>query len=141
MKQDETMEKYIADKFEPVKEGNVVVYNVPVDSIADICKELYFEHHLPLKTITATDERNEGGGFRIYYVFGVPGENAFIAPYIVLKDEREFPSLTRYIHEASGYERRIKTFFGLDPAGHPQPRQITLHENWPDMSFPVTKRF
>jgi Ni,Fe-hydrogenase III large subunit/Ni,Fe-hydrogenase III component G len=135
------MGKYITDKFESAKEGNVVVCHIPVDSIVDICKELYFEHHLPLKTITATDERNEGKGFRVYYVFGVPGENIFIAPYIVLKDEREFPSLALNIYEASGYERRIKTFFGLDPTGHPQPRQMTLHENWPDMFFPLRKDF
>lgn len=141
MKQDEIIKKYIADKFEAKKDGNTIVYNVPIGDIADIFKKLYFEHKLPLKTITATDERNGGDGFRIYYVFGVPKENVFLAPYSTLKNKEEFPSITKDIHEASGYERKIKSFFGLNPVGHPHPQQIVLHENWPDTIFPLRKDF
>ncbi len=141
MKQDGIMERYIADKFETKKEGNVIVYNIPSGNIIEICRELYFGKKLQLKTITATDERNRNGDFKIYYVFGVPEENIFLAPYITLKNHDEFPSITKDIHEASGYERKIKSFFGLNPVGHPHPRQILLHENWPDKILPLRKDF
>ena len=111
MKQDLIIKKYIADKFAAKKEGNVIVFAVPIEQITEVCKQYYFEHKLQLKTITAADERNDDAGFKIFYVFGVPNENIFLAPCIVLKDQNEFPSITKDIHEASGYERKINTFF------------------------------
>ncbi len=141
MKQDVIIKKYIADKFEAKKEGNVVVFNVPIEQITEICKKHYFEHKLQLKTITATDERGAGKGFKIFYVFGAPGEHAFIVPFIVLKNTESFPSITREMHGASGYERKIKTFFGLEPAGHPQSRRVMLPDNWPEDVFPLRKDF
>lgn len=137
----EITEKYIPDKFKIRIEGNVAAYNVPIDEIPEIANQLYFAHTLQLKTITAADERSEGGGFKIYYVFGVPKENVFLAPYITLTDQNKFPSITKAIHEASGYERKIETFFGLKPTKHPHPRPIILHENWPDTVFPLRKDF
>jgi Ni,Fe-hydrogenase III large subunit/Ni,Fe-hydrogenase III component G len=137
----EILDKYIPGNFKIRKEGNVAVYDVPVDEMPEIANQLYFTHTLQLKTITATDERSGGRGFKIYYVFGVPGENIFLAPRITLSDREEFPSITKAIHEASGYERKIGTFFGLKPARHPHPRPIILHENWPDTVFPLRKDF
>jgi Ni,Fe-hydrogenase III large subunit/Ni,Fe-hydrogenase III component G len=141
MKQDAIINRYIADTFAAEKEGNVIVFQVPIGQITEICRKLYFEHKLQLKTITATDERNDGAGFKIFYVFGVPRENIFLAPFLVLKEKEEFQSITNDIHEASGYERRIRTFFGLNPVDHPHLRQILLHGNWPDAVFPLRKDF
>ena len=141
MKQTEIIKKYIADKYLPKEEGNVITYSIPTADLAAVCHKLYFEDKLPLKTITAVDERQEGRGFRIFYVFGVPQANIFLAPFIELKDKEEFPSLTKEIHEFSGYERKIKSFFGLTPVGHPHLRGMLLHENWPDDVFPLRKDF
>lgn len=141
MKQDEIIKKYIGDAFKIKMEGNVFVYLVPIVDIIEVCKKLYFEHKLPLKIITATDEKSKGEDFRVYYIFGVPKENIFLAPYIILKDRKDFPSITKNIHEASEYEKRIKSFFGLNPIGHPDVKQILLHENWPSDVFPLKKDF
>ncbi|MDO8577431.1 MAG: NADH-quinone oxidoreductase subunit C [Candidatus Wildermuthbacteria bacterium] len=132
---------YIPAQYASEGEGNNIAYQVPVSDIVAVCKDLYIEHKLPIKTVTATDERKSGKGFRILYVFGLPKEHAFLVPYIVLKDTEDFPSLTPYIHEVSGYERKIKTFFGLNPIGHPGPQSILLHENWPSDIFPLRKDF
>ena len=141
MEKEKNFKKFIADKFKIEKHENFFAYNVDAEEIIDICKNLYFEQKLQLKTITATDERKDGVGFKIYYVFGEPKENIFITPYIVLKNIEEFPSLTKDIHEASGYERRIKSFFGLEPVGHPNARGMLLHENWPSDIYPLRKNF
>jgi len=135
------IKKYIADEYRAKRDGNVVAYQIPDSDIIRVCKELYFKHKLPLKTITATDNRSESGEFLIYYIFGVPIENIFLAPYITLKNKEDFPSITKYIHAASGYERKIKSFFGLTPLGHPHSSQISLHENWPEQTFPLRKDF
>jgi len=120
--------------------GNLTVFEVSPQEIVKECVSLHRHHGLPIKLITAFDEREVSGFFKILYLFGVPGENAYVAPYILVKDE--FPSLTPSIHVASVYERKIKSFFGLNPVGHPNPRTLILHEeNWPENVFPLRKDF
>ena len=119
--------------------GNLVSYEIETKDLIKTCATLYRQHKLPLKIITAFDERGKGGAFKIMYVFGVPKDNFFIAPYIMVQNE--FPSLTPTMHEASVYERKIMTFFGLKPVGHPDPRTLILHENWPNDAFPLRKDY
>lgn len=137
----EIISEYILKNYQPKIDGNVLSYNVPASEIAAVCKQLYFEQGLPLKTITAVDDRKENGGFRIMYIFGLPKKNVFLAPYIILKDTEEFSSITKQIQQAFWHERKIKTFFGLNPVGHPDPRPLILHENWPSNVFPLRKDF
>lgn len=139
MQSDKIIKKYIPADFKTTVSGNMISYQVPVEKILGTCQKLYRQHSLPIKIITAQDIREESGFFKIIYVFGVPKENVFLAPYILVKDE--FPSLTQLIHEASNYERKIYSFFGLKPLGHPSLRSLILHENWPDDLFPLRKDF
>lgn len=141
MEQDEVIKRFFLSGYDVKKDGKVYSFAVSRNVLTDVCKEFYFEYKLQLKIITALDERSENGGFRIMYVFGVPGENIFLIPYIVLKDREDFPSISYYIHEAAGYERKIATFFGLKPLGHPDLRPVILHENWPENIFPLRKNF
>jgi Ni,Fe-hydrogenase III large subunit/Ni,Fe-hydrogenase III component G len=130
-------EQYIASRYQTLATGNVISYLVSAVDIAAVCTELYRRHGLQLVTITAADERTEKGCFSIRYIFGVPGQNVFLAPYITLTADETFPSLAKELYEASGYERKIRTFFGLEPSGHPDPRPMILHENWPAGIFPL----
>lgn len=133
------IQKFLPQNTKPEIFGNVATFEVPSNEIMDICKDLYFEQKLSLKTVTAVDESD--GNFKIMYVFGIPGENVFLIPYLQLKNSVTFPSLANEIHEISGYERKIKTFFGLTPVGHANPRPIILHENWPEKEYPLRKDF
>ncbi len=137
MVRDALIEQYLPLKANVTEYGNIVAYEVEPGAIVKECERLY--RRLPLKIITAFDERQESEAFRIMYLFGIPRENRFLAPFIRVKEA--FPSLTPSIHEASTYERKIKTFFGLTPQGHPDPRPIILQENWPENCFPLRKDF
>lgn len=141
MNNNEIIAKYLPSNADVKIHNNLIAFEIPHSSLKEIVYDLYQNHSLPLKTITATDERAENGCFKIFYVFGVPKENVFLAPFIRLESSEEFPSLTSEIHEASTYERKIKTFFGLNPVGHPNPRTLILHENWPKGVFPLRKDF
>lgn len=134
------MNKYIPVNAKPEVAGATTAFEVAILEISSVADDLR-ERGLVLKLITATDERAEQGGFKIWYVFGAPKENIFVIPYIRLKDISEFPSLTSTFHEALGYESKIRTFFGLEPIGHPDARPIILHENWPADVFPLRKDF
>ena len=121
--------------------GNATRFEVSSSRIIEVANDLYFKKDLSLKLITATDERKDGGCFKVWYIFGDPTTHTFVIPYIVLKDTREFPSLTPSLHEACNYERLILTFFGLTPTGHPDMRPLNLHENWPQGVYPLRKDF
>jgi Ni,Fe-hydrogenase III large subunit/Ni,Fe-hydrogenase III component G len=123
------------------RHNNMLVAEVDVARIASLCNELGHMHHLPLKTIAAIDDTGEDGSFKVFYIFGVPKENYFLAPYITLKDTLEFPSIASSIHAASVFERKIYSLFGLMPAGHPNLRPMILHENWPVGLYPLRKNF
>lgn len=135
------LKQYISPNVDVTWHDNVAVFEVPITKIISVANDLYTKKNLSLKLITATDERKEGRGFNIWYVFGVPEHNIFIVPFIQLGDTEEFPSLTPLMRAAWDYERKIQTFFGLAPIGHPDARPIILHENWPTNIFPLRKDF
>jgi Ni,Fe-hydrogenase III large subunit/Ni,Fe-hydrogenase III component G len=138
---EEKVQQYISKKIKPDIHGNVASFEVSVSEIVQISEELYNRGLLSLKMITATDNREKESCFKVWYIFGVPKENFFIVPYIRLKNTEEFPSITSVTHEAWNYEKKIKTFFGLKPTGHPDNRSLILHENWPEDVFPMRKDF
>lgn len=95
-----------------------------------------------LASIAATDDRSRNSSFGLHYVFSVPGEKR----YLLLDTEvpaqsPRFPSMTPHIPAAHAFEREIKEFFGLIPEGHPDPRGLILHEDWPADAFPLRKDF
>ena len=72
--------------------------------------------------------------FYNYYVFEQPGEPCYIilqAP--IPADEPRFPSLAGGLPAVNWQEREIQDWFGLEATGHPNPRRVALHDNWPDV--------
>lgn len=120
---------------------NAALFEVSKEQIKSLANKLRLENKLPLKLITATDERTENGCFKIWYVFGWPEEKAYVVPFLKVKENEDFPSLFPEIHEAWNFERKIKTFFGLTPSDHPDQRPIILHEDWPENLYPLRKDF
>jgi len=116
--------------------GACVVADINPREYVGTCR-LFHEAGHELKMITALDERKETKMFRVCAIFAVPEEKIFVA--ISIQTEGEFPSLTSWIHQASIFERKIATFFGLVPVGHPELRSLILHENWPKNNFPLRK--
>lgn len=121
------------------KEGNVLVFAQNETELKEAVSRLYQKGGLRLKTVSCLDMRREHGVFRIYYIFALPGAGVFLAPYFETK--KDFPSFTPDFPEFSAYEREIKTMFGLEPIGHPDPRPTVLHSNWPSGKHPLRKDF
>ena len=91
------IQKYIPDNAQVEFCDNAGTFEVTSSEIAKVVNDLYDNKNLSLKLITATDERAEGGGFKIWYVFGLPKENLFIVPFIRLINTTEFPSLSTQV--------------------------------------------
>ncbi|HEU4913856.1 MAG TPA: NADH-quinone oxidoreductase subunit C [Candidatus Saccharimonadales bacterium] len=123
------------------KSDRVVTFEVPAQAIAALA-EGYLGKGLSLKLIDATDERKTDGCFKVWYVFGVPTDNIFIVPFVRVGEKTaEFPSISSITVGAVGYERKIRSFFGLKPAGNTDSRAMILHENWPEDTHPLRKDF
>lgn len=137
----ETIKHTLPEGTSPKVDGNFVTFRVDQDAWLSVCDRFAHQHNLPLKTLFATDERKEQGAFKVFALFGVPGKNVFIAPWIAIEHPEEFPSLTGVLPQVHLYEREIKEFFGLNPVGHPSPHRWLLHANWPEGVHPLRKDF
>ncbi|HEX9494834.1 MAG TPA: NADH-quinone oxidoreductase subunit C, partial [Candidatus Limnocylindria bacterium] len=94
-----------------------------------------------LVVMTATDERPLGRGFGLYYVFA-RSSGDYVAVCAMLDPAHpSFPSVTPLVPAAHWYEREAKDLFGLDPQGHPDPRRLVLHPDWPHGVHPLRKDF
>jgi Ni,Fe-hydrogenase III large subunit/Ni,Fe-hydrogenase III component G len=109
--------------------------------IRPITEFLRGEFGARLVTVFAEDRRSREGVFYNYYVFEQKGS----AEYLTLRapvpaDHPEFPSLSAQLPSVNWQEREIQDWFGLKAVGHPNPRRVALHDNWPEV-HPLRKDF
>jgi len=94
-----------------------------------------------LASVFAEDRTTAGSGFFVYYVF----EHGQDRRYLVVRaavpaDCPEFPSVAAEIPAVNWQEREIQDWYGLVAEGHPNPRRVALHDNWPHI-HPLRKDF
>ena len=90
----------------------------------------------------AADDRKEKGNFGVYYIFSYEKEDHFLIVETKVEEKNpSFLSITPFLPQANWYEREIHDLFGLVPEGHPDPRPLVLHEDWPKGMFPLRKDF
>ena len=123
----------------PRQFGNLTLFEIKPENLKMVLRVFSHEMHLPLKTVCAKNMKTSVGEYGIFYIFGVPKENYFLAPYILVGKDFAFPSGVDVMHELSLYEREIHTFFGLQPVGHPDLRRILNPDEW--TVFPLRKDF
>jgi Ni,Fe-hydrogenase III large subunit/Ni,Fe-hydrogenase III component G len=91
--------------------------------------------------VFAEDRRPEERLFYVSYILETPGEKAYLilqAP--VPEDDPRFPSLSVELPSLNWQEREIQDWFGLTAEGHPNPRRVALHDDWPEI-HPLRKDF
>ena len=106
-----------------------------------IARHLMSGHQARLVTVFAEDRVHEEGVFYIYYVFDRPGDPTWVILKAPIPAEHpSFPSLAAEFPAVNWQEREIQDWFGLEATGHPNPRRVALHDNWPDV-HPLRKDF
>jgi len=112
--------------------------DVPVDLHRPVAAWLTREMGAPLVQMVGVDETPIDGTWRIYSIFQVSGELLLLRSAVV---DGEFPSITLDVPAAHWYEREIRDMLGLRPVGHPDPRPLVLHGDWPRHLHPLRKDF
>lgn len=97
----------------------------------------------PLTAMFGRDETEnpEVNGYAIYAVFENLENHRMdtVKAIFPANEVLTYESLTPIIPAAVWYEREIQDMFGLVPLGHPDPRPLVLHENFPEGFHPLRK--
>lgn len=108
-----------------------------------ICLDLHGKLKSPVMAYFVSDERENEDAFRIYCVFLDAAHKRWQIVYMDISGEkRDFDSISKQIHSASLFERQIKEMYGINPAGNPDLRRLSLHDEvWPEGACPMRKDF
>jgi Ni,Fe-hydrogenase III large subunit/Ni,Fe-hydrogenase III component G len=124
---------------EPVSNQVVILLNGP--DVTAMVKHFLAEFQARIVTVFAEDRVNLEGVFYVYYVFDRPGDKSWVILKTPIPENvPSFPSLAAELPAINWQEREIQDWFGLEAAGHPNPRRVALHDNWPDV-HPLRKSF
>ena len=90
-------------------------------------------------TLVGTDDRDRGLGFGVELVLERPA-----GPIVRLRtelpaDAPAYPSLSKVLPAALWDERELRDLLGIEPAGHPDPRRLVLHDAFPDGFHPLRR--
>jgi len=92
-------------------------------------------------TIFAEDRRAAENCFLIHCVMDFPGYPEFlILSSRVAAEDPHFRSLSAEFPALNWQEREMQDWFGIKLDGHPNPRRVALHDNWPAVN-PLRKDF
>ena len=136
-----TLEGHFPELVRSIETGAQTVVTLTGPDIRPIAEYLRKEYSTRLAAVFAEDRVAAEGVFYNYYVFERPGD----PQYLVLRapvpaNAPQFPSLAAELPSVNWQEREIQDWFGLEAAGHPNPRRVALHDNWPDV-HPLRKDF
>ncbi len=125
----------------PTREpGGYLRIEVPVGRLVDSCVAVHDRLQAPLTTMVGLDDRARTGAFRLVYVFSAGDE--WVSVETAIDPARpSFPSVTPRLPAAHWYEREVRDMLGLTPEGHPDPRRLVLHDDWPEGVYPLRKDF
>jgi Ni,Fe-hydrogenase III large subunit/Ni,Fe-hydrogenase III component G len=133
--------------------GNKIIYSeensdqetilhIEKNNLPEVCLFLHDDKQGRLFTMVGSDEREINGNFALYYVFTIDSLNHFVTVKTLVDPfDLTFPSVTLVLPAANWYEREVRDLLGLRPQGHPDPRPLVLHGDWPEELHPLQKDF
>lgn len=125
-----------------IKNENELYFEIDTDKVREICSYIHKSKDLPLVSMFASDERDLNGKYAIFYVFAERQQaNLLILKTTIDPNRMEIPSISETIPAAASYEREIKDLFGIHPIGHPEPKRLVFHSNWPEGKHPLRKDY
>ncbi|MCW2278675.1 NADH-quinone oxidoreductase subunit C [Heliophilum fasciatum] len=104
----------------------------------EVAQVVHGQLGLPLTMMVAVDERAKSGVYRLTYLFSLIDKPAFLALEMAVDGQAaEYPSWTPAVPAANWHEREARDLLGVVPVGHPDPRRLVLHGNWPHGYHPL----
>ena len=99
--------------------------------------EQLFAERFRLALVAAHDD---GDQLRVVYLFTAGNPDRRVELHLRAPADRPvIPSLAGVSFPASRFEREMQDLFGIEPAGHPQPARLVLHQHWPEGWRPMRR--
>ncbi|HUJ21892.1 MAG TPA: NADH-quinone oxidoreductase subunit C [Bryobacteraceae bacterium] len=122
------------------EQGSEIYADLPTSDVRPVAAFL-LERGCRLVAVFAEDRTAQEGRYYLYYVFEHPEDPRYLlARAPIAPGNPVFPSLAAEIPAVNWQEREVQDWFGLAADGHPNPRRVALHDNWPDVN-PLRKNF
>lgn len=120
----------------------VTTIRVPPDGLPQACGEVV-RRPGRFVTMVASDEWENGRDrFVLRYVFQTAGQPDLTVVETVVPDSHpRYPSVTPLIPAAAWAEREAYDLLGIEPVGHPDPRPLVVHDNWPEGVYPLRRDY
>jgi Ni,Fe-hydrogenase III large subunit/Ni,Fe-hydrogenase III component G len=111
-----------------------VRHRISRDALADRAEE-FFASGFRLALVAAHDD---GDRLRVVYLFlaGRPDRRVELE-CIVPAGDPAVPSLAYLSFPAGRFEREMADLYGIRPIGHPRPRRLIRHAQWPEDWYPM----
>jgi Ni,Fe-hydrogenase III large subunit/Ni,Fe-hydrogenase III component G len=138
------LKQQLAGKFYTAEENGEqeTILHIEKAKLPEVCQYLHDEKNGRLYTMVGSDEREVNGHFALYYVFSFDSIRHLVTVKTLIDPlDPTFPSVTLAMPAANWYEREVKDLLGLRPQGHPDPRPLVLHGDWPEDYHPLLKDY
>lgn len=123
-----------------IRRRNELHCEVAADDVMRLGELVCARYGAQLVMMMAEDRRKQMDAFYVHHLFAKPRANWFVHASVRLDPQRpELKSLARSHYPASRFEREMADLFGIQAAGHPDPRPLVRHGFWPDDYYPLRK--
>lgn len=112
------------------------LYTVPADGLAPAVAE-YAAAGWRFVTLVGIDDRRGGDAFAVEVVMARPGHPLLRLRALLSAEAPAYPSVGRLLPAALWDEREMRDLLGIEPIGHPDPRRLVLHDDFPDGYHPL----
>jgi len=128
----------LQDKIKDWQEQSIkrIYFSIEKKDISKVAQVLFKELDLRFITASATDMPDY---FEIIYHFSNDPAGEIYSARVLLEDKHrpEIQSITPLFPGAEWIEREIRELFGINFAGHPNPKNLLLSEDWPEGEYPL----
>lgn len=91
-----------------------------------------------LALVAAHDDAPAADRLRVVYLFLAAWPQRRVElEYLVSADDPQVPSLAHLSFPSSRFEREMLDLYGIQPIGHPKPRRLVRHADWPQDWHPM----
>lgn len=123
-----------------VRRGNELHLRVTGAAVLPLAELLRRDFGTELTLMAANDRRTDRGVYEVTYLFANAAEDWFVHAVLDVPPQAPtLPSLATFYLPAARFEREIRDLFGIEPAGHPEPRPLVKHAFWPADYHPLRK--
>jgi len=125
---------------EPIDE-NTEKFVLQKDHLLEVAKVISRFEGVYLRTMTASDERNVNGFYKLYYVFGIDSLHKNIVLEVPIPEkDASAPSIADYVRAADWYELEAHDLMGIQ-FSRELPQNFVLPEDWPKDVYPLRKDY